>query len=147
MGGICGIVHDKYSKHEIRMILDKMLLNFRHYDSYENGIFTKEGIAVGVCDLPYASPFPLPRVFAGEDTVFLMKGEIFKSSHSKISTYNNYSKKQHLEKIDDGFHHLCQKYLETKEGNPHYSRLFYRLITFEIWYQNNLESSIWLGND
>lgn len=117
MGGICGIVHDKYSEHEVRMILDKMLLKLRHYDSYENGIFTKEGVAVGVCDLPYASPFPLPRVFAGEDTVFLMRGEIFRSSHSKISTYNNYSKKNHLEKIDDGFHHLCQKYIETKEDS------------------------------
>jgi hypothetical protein len=34
-----------------------------------------------------------------------------------------------------------------EEGNPIYSRLFYRLITFEIWYQNNLEGSIGLGND
>jgi hypothetical protein len=34
-----------------------------------------------------------------------------------------------------------------KEGNPIYSRLFYRLITFEIWYQNNLESSVCLGNE
>ena len=43
MGGICGIVHDKYSEHEVRMILDKMLVKLRHYDSYENGIFTTAG--------------------------------------------------------------------------------------------------------
>jgi len=34
-----------------------------------------------------------------------------------------------------------------KEGNPIYSRLFYRLLTFEIWYQNNLEGSVRLGNE
>ena len=127
MGGICGIVNNNANENEVRNLLNKMLLKLRHYDSYENGTFTKEGVAVGVCDLPYTSPFPLPRVFANENTVFLMKGEIFRSSHSKISTYNDYySKKQHLEKINDGFHHLCQKYLETKEDrvffglNGHY---------------------------
>jgi asparagine synthase (glutamine-hydrolysing) len=115
MGGICGIVNDNANENEVRIALNKMLLKLRHYDSYEDGIFTKEGVAVGVCDLPYTSPFPLPRVFRNENIVFLMKGEIFRSSHSKISTYNNYLKNQHLEKIDDGLHHLCQKYLKTKE--------------------------------
>ena len=126
MGGICGIIHDRGNKNEVRMGLDKMLSKFRHYDFYENGIFTKEGIAVGVCDLPYVSPFPLPRVFTDNHTVFFMKGEVFDSSYSKVSTYNRYAKNQHPEKIDDGFNHLCLKYLETKDDtiffglNGHY---------------------------
>ena len=92
MGGICGIVHDKHSEHEVRMILDEMLLKLHHYDSYENGIFTKEEIAVGVCDLPYASPFPLPRVFASEDTVFLKVVESYLPqlmSEEKITSFIN----------------------------------------------------------
>jgi|GEM_PF-3699720 len=136
MGGICGIIDRTSNDAQLRTYIDSMVRRLRHYESYESGIFVKPGLAVGICDLPYASPFPLPRVFEEKCTAFFMKGEIFESSHSRIFTFNKDLKKRKIKSLDDGFHQLCQRYLDTKEENTFFGLNGHYLILI-IDYKSN----------
>ncbi|MFO7738996.1 MAG: asparagine synthase-related protein, partial [Desulfatiglandaceae bacterium] len=117
MGGICGITDSTSDDTQLRTYLDNMVCRLRHYEFYERGIFVKPGLAVGICDLPYAGPFPLPRIFEEARTAFFMKGEVFESSHSRISTVNRELEKSKGTNRNDGFHHLCRTYLDSKKEN------------------------------